>query len=73
MDVIVTCRKRERMKTRMKRLISLITAAALCLSCIPMSVVYASDEIISVAEAVPEDVDANCSRGQIVTFLYRAR
>ena len=46
------------MKTRMKRLISLITAAALCLSCIPMSVVYASDEIISVAEAVPEDVDA---------------
>ena len=58
MDVIVTCRKGERMKTRMKRLISLITAAALCLSCIPMSAVYASDEIISAAEAVPEDVDA---------------
>ena len=46
------------MKTRMKRLISLITAAALCLSCIPMSAVYASDEIISAAEVVTEDVDA---------------
>lgn len=46
------------MKTRMKRLISLITAAALCLSCIPISVVYASDEIISAAEAIQEDVDA---------------
>ena len=46
------------MKTRMKRLISLITAAALCLSCIPTSAVYASDEIISAAEVVEEDVDA---------------
>lgn len=73
MNDAIICWKGEHMKTRMKRLISLITAAALCLSCIPMSVVYASDEIISVAEAVPEDVDANCSRGQIVTFLYRAR
>ena len=45
------------MKTRMKRLISLITAAALCLSCIPISVVYASDEIISEAEVVREDID----------------
>ena len=42
----------------MKRLISLITAAALCLSCIPMSAVYASDEIISAAEVVQQDVDA---------------
>ena len=58
MDVIVTCRKGERVKTRMKRLISLIAAAALCLSCIPMSAVYASDEIISAAEVVTEDVDA---------------
>jgi len=51
-------RKGEHMKTRMKRLISLITAAALCLSCIPISVVYASDEIISAAEVVSEDIDA---------------
>ena len=46
------------MRARMKRLTSLFTAAALCLSCIPMSAVYASDQIISAAEVVPEDVDA---------------
>ena len=55
------------MKKRMRRLVSLLAACALCVSCVQMSDVYASDEIISDAEVIQEGIDVTTVDEELVS------
>lgn len=55
------------MKKRMRRLASLLAACALCISCVQMSDVYASDEIISDAEVIQEGIDVTTADEELVS------
>ena len=55
------------MKKRIRRLASLLAACALCISCVQMSCVYASDEIISDAEVIQEGIDVTTADEELVS------